>query len=192
VLRSTRPRDSVRAGVGLVPANRHTEGLVMTESVEHNLTLASLRDFVRAGRIQRRSENQAAQRDISAFGVKTSSAETAVGALSGGNQQKVVLAKWLRTQPKVLLLDEPTQGVDVAAQADLHQTLMEAAARGTAMVVCSSDELELSQLCDRVVILRNGLAEAELSGSELTAANVFEATIAVADESATVPGDRAS
>ncbi len=122
-------------------------------------------------------EIKAAEQAVERFSVKTPSTESPVAALSGGNQQKVVLAKWLRTHPTVLLLDEPTQGVDVAAQADLHRLLLEAADNGTAILVCSSDELELSAICDRVVVMSQGRVKAELSRAEATAERIFEATI---------------
>jgi ribose transport system ATP-binding protein len=180
VISTLRPEQSIRRGVGLVPANRHRQGLVMTQSVRRNLTLSSLADFVTWGRVRQGSEIEATKRAVARFGVKTPSTESPVAALSGGNQQKVVLAKWLRTNPTVLLLDEPTQGVDVAAQADLHQLLLEAASNGTAILVCSSDELELSAICDRVLVMNQGRIEFELSRDHATAERIFEATIHVA------------
>lgn len=171
------PEAAVRRGVGLVPAQRHRQGLVMTQTVRQNMTLTTLRDFVGRGRIRHRAEAAAVREDVARFGVKTRSPESGVASLSGGNQQKVVIAKWLRMRPKVLLLDEPTQGVDIAAQADLHQLIIEAAAAGTAVLVCSSDEFELSQVCDRVLVMGGGVVVDRLDRERATAEGIFEATL---------------
>ncbi|WP_189339358.1 sugar ABC transporter ATP-binding protein [Williamsia muralis] len=176
-LRPGRPDLSIRAGVGLVPAHRHRDGLIMTHSVLRNLSLGGLRSLAPRGRIHVRREREEAKRWVDRLGVKTHSVEAGIASLSGGNQQKVVVGKWLRLEPKVLLLDEPTQGVDVAAQADLHELLVQAADRGAALVVCSSDEVELSKLCDRVVVLREGRAVIELHGDEVTAHRIVVETL---------------
>jgi ribose transport system ATP-binding protein len=103
-----------------------------------------------------------------------------VGAMSGGNQQKAVLARWLRARPKVLVLDEPTQGVDVGAKADLHRELVTAAEEGAAVVVSSSDLEELADLCERVIVIVDGQISSELSGSELTEGNITRRFMPVA------------
>ncbi|WP_197038198.1 MULTISPECIES: sugar ABC transporter ATP-binding protein [Actinomycetes] len=179
-----RPDLAIRAGVGLVPAHRHRDGLIMTQSVLRNLSLGGLRSLAPRGRIHARRERAEADRWISTLGVKTPSAEAGVASLSGGNQQKVVVGKWLRLKPKVLLLDEPTQGVDVAAQADLHELLVEAADGGAALLVCSSDEVELSKLCDRVIVLRQGSCALELTGDAVTAHRIVVETLNVETQSA--------
>jgi ribose transport system ATP-binding protein len=184
-----RPEQSVARGIGLVPAHRHQQGLVMSESVRRNLTLATLRDFVRGGRVQKRREAAAVRKSIERFGVKTASAEVPVSTLSGGNQQKVVLAKWLRMEPTLLLLDEPTQGVDIAAQAELHQLIFEAAAAGTAVLVCSSDELELARIADRVLVIRDGTVHTELGRDRATAHLIFTATLGADDPATTSTSD---
>jgi ribose transport system ATP-binding protein len=174
---SGRPDECVNRGIGLVPADRHRQGLIMSQSVRRNMTLTTLSDFVSRGRVRHRFERKAVRGEIDRFGVKTASTENVVSALSGGNQQKVVLAKWLRMRPKVLLLDEPTQGVDVAAQTDLHRLLIEAASAGTAVLVCSSDEHELSQLCDRVLVMRDGVVDREFAQAQITADAIVDATL---------------
>ena len=103
--------------------------------------------------------------------------EYTMAQLSGGNQQKVILARWLRQEPEVLILDEPTQGVDVGAKADIHRLIDEAAAQGTAVLVCSTDHEELVRVCDRVVIMRRGRAAETLRGREISADNITAATI---------------
>ncbi|MCE0763513.1 sugar ABC transporter ATP-binding protein [Pseudonocardia kujensis] len=176
------PGEAVTRRIGMVPAHRHTQGLILSESVRRNMTLATLTDFVKGGRVQRKREAAAVAEHITAFGVKTASAEVPVNTLSGGNQQKVVLAKWLRLKPTVLLLDEPTQGVDIAAQADLHQLIFEAAAAGTAVLVCSSDEMELARISDRVLVVRDGTVHAELDSGRATPHNIFAATLGTAPD----------
>lgn len=187
-----RPDESVRRKVGFVPADRHRQGLVMTQSARHNLTLPTLRAFAPRGRIRRRAETAAVQEAIDAFGIKIRSADSGVSSLSGGNQQKVVLAKWLRARPDVLLLDEPTQGVDVAAQADIHQLLVRAAATGAAVLLCSSDEMELSRVCDRVLVLADGRVATELDRSEATAHQIVAATVQGGNSAAAPVRDRVS
>ena len=156
-LEAMRPDKSVELGVGLVPADRHRDGLILLMNVRENLTLTDLRRFRGPFGIRRRSERREVARSIERFSVKARSGETAVASLSGGNQQKVVIGRWLQLQPRVLLLDEPTQGVDVAAKAEVHHLIDLAAKDGTAVLVCSTDEDELERLCDRVIVLRGGV-----------------------------------
>ncbi|MFE3059498.1 sugar ABC transporter ATP-binding protein [Nocardia sp. NPDC059239] len=164
-----RPDQAVAAGMALVPSNRLRDGVVLGMNVRENVNLATLRRLARGGVVSRRRDHgQAAQR-VRRFGIKTPSAEVKIEALSGGNQQKVVLGKWIETKPRVLLLDEPTQGVDIGAKADLHRLIDEAAEHGAAVVVCSSDETELERLCDRVIVLRDGRCSAEVTGADVRA-----------------------
>jgi ribose transport system ATP-binding protein len=163
-----RPDLAIAAGCALVPANRRADGLVMEHSVRENLSLVHVARFWGRLRLQRRREASSARDWIARLGIRAESPEQPVEALSGGNQQKVVLGKWLSVQPVVLLLDEPTQGVDVGAQSEIHRQIRTAADGGAAVLVCSSDEGELSQLCDRVLVLYDGRIVDELTGSQLT------------------------
>ena len=113
--------------------------------------------------------------------------EYTMAQLSGGNQQKVILARWLRQEPEVLILDEPTQGVDVGAKADIHTLIDEAAAQGTAVLVCSTDHEELVRVCDRVVIMRRGRPAETLRGSDITADSITAATIGRDAQESTEP-----
>jgi ribose transport system ATP-binding protein len=162
-----RPDLAIRRSLALVPADRHGSGLVMTESVRENLTLVDLKPFWRGWRLSRARERRVTREWIEKLSIRTRSADAVVESLSGGNQQKVVMGKWLRTEPTVLLLDEPTQGVDVGAQAELHRLMGAAADQGSAVVLCSSDERELSNVCDRVLVLCDGSFEAELTGDQI-------------------------
>jgi ribose transport system ATP-binding protein len=152
-----KPAEAVRAGIGFVPEERRTEGLVLTKSVAFNLSLANLRSlivspvFPLVSGSRRRS---LADRVIRELAVKTASAETPVGQLSGGNQQKVLIGRWLQSKPKALILDEPTRGVDVGARGEIHRLIRGLAQAGAAVMVVSSEPDELPDLCDRVLVMR--------------------------------------
>jgi ribose transport system ATP-binding protein len=163
-----RPDQAMRLGMALVPADRLRFGLVRSLSVRENLTLPSISRFVSVIVIRRASERRDATTWFERLGIKAAGLEAGVDTLSGGNQQKVVLAKCLMVAPAVLLLDEPTQGVDVAAKAEIHEQIGSFARNGGAVLVCSSDAEELERLCDRVVILRKGRVAMELTGPDLT------------------------
>jgi ribose transport system ATP-binding protein len=163
------PRAAIVAGVGYVPADRHADGAVMTMRVRENLTLPNL------GRLRRRLgwlDTKEEQREVDLWvervGLRPADPERPLELFSGGNQQKVVIAKWLRNQPRLLLLDEPTQGVDVGAKAAIYHLVHDATARGAAVLVASSDTAELASLCDRVVVMCDGTAGAEIAGRDLT------------------------
>lgn len=181
VFRPRTPAEAVKAGLGLVPEERRADGLLLTKSVAFNLQLANLINIVHSPALPlidyRRREALSARivRDLS---VKTSSIETPVGLLSGGNQQKVVIGRWLLRQPKVLILDEPTRGVDIGARADIHRLIRDLAARGMAVVVVSSEPDELPDLCDRVLVMAEGRLVRELTGATITRNAVVEASYA--------------
>lgn len=156
------PRDAVRAGIAYVSAQRSTEGVFPALSIRENLTAARFRTYWRRLRLDHRDEREDATRSIEAFSIKTPSDQGPMATLSGGNQQKVVLARWLQQRPRVLLLDQPTQGVDVAARAQIHGFIRAAAHEGTAIVVVSSDFEELALLSDRALVLDSGRIVAEL------------------------------
>ena len=162
-------RRAIRAGVAYVPADRHADGAVMTMRVRENVTLPDLRRLRRRwGRLDATAERREVANWVRQVGLRPAEPERPLELFSGGNQQKVVLAKWLRNGPRVLLLDEPTQGVDVGAKASIYELVRDAAAAGTAVLMTSSDTAELASLCDRVVVMRHGTACAELQGRDLT------------------------
>ncbi|MER7129647.1 sugar ABC transporter ATP-binding protein [Streptosporangium saharense] len=161
-------RAAMRAGVALVPEDRQREALFGDLSVVRNTTIATLARHTRWSWLRPSSEQAATRGAIDDFAIKVPAPAQAITRLSGGNQQKVVLARWLQRAPRVLLLDEPTQGVDVPARADIYRRLREVAVGGTAVVVASSDVEELANLCDRVVVLRAGRVSARLRGAEVT------------------------
>jgi ribose transport system ATP-binding protein len=176
------PRRAVAAGVAYVPGDRHREGAVMKMTVRENMTLPRLRPLQRLfGRIDQREERQEVDRWIERVAVRPAEPERALELFSGGNQQKVVLAKWLRNEPKALLMDEPTQGVDVGAKAGIFELIANAAASGAGILVCSSDAKELATICDRVLVMRGGEVVAEMSRAKLSEAALVRAGLGVGD-----------
>ena len=175
------PAQAVKAGMGLVPEERRAEGLLLTKSVAFNLQLSNLLNIVRGPALPLidygKREKLSAQiiRDLA---VKTQSIETPVGLLSGGNQQKVVIGRWLLRAPKILILDEPTRGVDIGARADIHRLIRDLAARGMAVLVVSSEPDELPDLCDRVLVMAEGRIVRELTGANITRNAIVEASYA--------------
>ncbi len=161
------PRAAMASGVAFVPAERSVRGTIGTMSVRENLTVTDLsRHFVR-GRIRRRQEITETEQWIQRLSIRTSSTEAIIGSLSGGNQQKVMFGKALRLHPEVLLLDEPTQGIDVGAKEQIHQLVDEAAGEGMATVVASTDTDELVRLCNRVVVMVDGRIAKVLTGGDI-------------------------
>ncbi|MFC4116234.1 sugar ABC transporter ATP-binding protein [Nonomuraea zeae] len=161
-------RSAVRAGVGLVPENRKTEGIVPTLSVRDNIALAALPRLSRAGIVSDAQIDGVVATFMKRLGIKAVSPRQPAGELSGGNQQKVLLARWLAMQPKVLLLDEPTRGVDMATKVEMQALLDELAVDGLAILLISSDVGELVENCDSVVVLRDGAITEQLNGPEVT------------------------
>lgn len=172
------PRNSIRAGMALVPGNRLRHGAVVHLSARENLTLPRLRPLTRAmGWLDRRAEDVEARTWARRVGLRPENPENRFGQFSGGNQQKVMLAKWLRNDPVILLLDEPTQGVDVGAKAVIFRLIADAAKNGAGVLICSSDTRELAQTCDRVIVLRDGVVVAEVTRPNLDEAMLVGAAL---------------
>jgi ribose transport system ATP-binding protein len=147
-------RDAIDKGVFLVPEDRKRHGLVLPMSVAENITLPNVEHLAHCGTLDRAAERRVAETHASRLRVKTPSVLAKVVGLSGGNQQKIVLAKWLAMHPRVLILDEPTRGIDVAAKAEIYQEIVDLAQAGIAILLVSSELEELIGLCDRVIVLR--------------------------------------
>jgi ribose transport system ATP-binding protein len=171
------PRAAMRHGVALVPSNRAKRGMIGLHSVRENVTLPALRPIVRAGLVNRRRERDEVLLWCGRVNLDPMLIERPLAQYSGGNQQKAVIAKWLRRVPNVLLLDEPTQGVDIGAKAAVYELIVEAAAAGAAVVVCSSDNEELAELSDRVIVLSDGRISAELRRSQLDVDRLTQVTL---------------
>jgi ribose transport system ATP-binding protein len=158
------PRDAIRAGIGLVPEDRKEQGLVTALSVRQNLALPSLRRLAPFGIVRAGAERRLAEEYVRRLAIRTPSTAQAVKHLSGGNQQRVVIAKWLATRPKALIVDEPTRGVDVGAQAEIHGLLRDLARAGMAVLMISSDLREILTMSDRILVMHRGRIVAELPG----------------------------
>ncbi len=179
------PAAAVKAGFGLVPEERRAEGLVLTKSLAFNVGLANLASLVMSPALPLISSGRRrtlAERTVSDLAIKTASIEAPVGRLSGGNQQKVVIGRWLQSQPKVLILDEPTRGVDIGARAEIHRLIRSLAGRGMAVLVISSEPDELPDLCDRVLVMAEGRIVRELTGAEVTRHAIIEASYGAAGQ----------
>ncbi|WP_198144209.1 sugar ABC transporter ATP-binding protein [Parafrankia sp. EUN1f] len=168
------PRDALARGLAYAPAERRRDALLGAATLRENLTIADLRSVSRRRRLSRRLERKEARTWIETLDVRPRDEERAILQFSGGNQQKVVLGRLLRTKPKVLVLDEPTQGVDIGARAAIHDLIEEAAAGGATVIVCSSDLEDLIQVSTRVVVVRRGVVGAELTGAALTVEHLEE------------------
>jgi ABC-type sugar transport system ATPase subunit len=166
------PREAIRGGAAFVPADRKLQGLVLDMSVHENLVMASTSRLTRLRRPSRTREQAIVTRSIDELQIRAHSARVPVSTLSGGNQQKIVLGKWLAAGPRVLMLDEPTRGVDVGAKAEIYRLLFEAAERGIGILVSSSEIPELLTLCDRVVVMFRGRIAATLARSDATEARI--------------------
>jgi ribose transport system ATP-binding protein len=181
------PAAAIDAGMAYVPADRG-HAVTGAHSVRENMTIARLSTVAPRGRIRQRAERREVAGWIERLGVMPSDPERPAGTLSGGNQQKVVLARWLRTEPKVLILDEPTNGVDVGAKAAVHQIILGAARNGTAALVCSTDADELETLCDRVLVMRDGRIAAQLHGGAVTERRIVAEALGASPQSPVVSG----
>ncbi|NEY30677.1 ATP-binding cassette domain-containing protein [Streptomyces sp. PRKS01-65] len=169
------PSAAMAAGLALVPEDRRAQGLVMDLSIERNIGLTGLRTTVRAGLMDRRAERGRARDWAVRLQVKYARLADAVSTLSGGNQQKVVLAKWLATRPEVLIVDEPTRGIDVGTKAEVHRLLSTLAADGVAVLMISSDLPEVLGMADRVLVMHEGRLTAEIDRADATEETVLAA-----------------
>jgi ribose transport system ATP-binding protein len=161
------PADGMRSGVAYVPEDRATEAAFADLDVNENLWLATSGEYFRRGRLRHAAERESSKGLISEYLIKAESERAPLSSLSGGNQQKVVLARWLRRSPRLLLLDEPTQGVDIGARLEIWDIVRVAVDGGMGAVVVSSDLEELSRVCDRVLIMRQGCVVGEVKGDAM-------------------------
>ncbi|MGH3357408.1 MAG: sugar ABC transporter ATP-binding protein [Nocardioidaceae bacterium] len=174
-VRLSSPRAAIRAGIGLVPEDRRASGLVAQESVGANVVLTALTDLATGGIRRRATEAHAIKRAVDSLRIKAASTAVRVGTLSGGNQQKVVFARQLLNEPKVLLLDEPTRGVDIGAKSEIYRLLTKLAADGVTVVVASSELPELLGICHRIAVLRRGRIVSILDAGQATSETVLAA-----------------
>lgn len=164
----TCPADAIKAGIGLITEDRKGQGLVLGMSVGQNMTLAALQQYCRGSFINDAAEQEAVAANIAKLNIRTPGADQLVKNLSGGNQQKVVIAKWLETRPKVLIMDEPTRGVDVGAKAEIYNIMTMLAAEGVGIVMISSELPEILGMSDRVLVMHQGRIAGEMPIEEAT------------------------
>ncbi|MFD9067825.1 sugar ABC transporter ATP-binding protein [Kitasatospora purpeofusca] len=189
-LRSGHPGAAVRAGLGLAPEERKAQALFLHRSIRDNTSTVVLERLRRFRFVRRGAERELAQEYTDRLRVRTPSIEHEVRKLSGGNQQKVVLARWLARKPKVLILDEPTRGIDIGAKAEIYRIIADLAAEGVAVLVISSELPEILGLADRVLVMQNGRVTGELDRADATEEAIL--SLAMADDIATVPTPGAS
>jgi ribose transport system ATP-binding protein len=178
VIRPRRPVDAMNAGIAYIPENRSADATFHDLSVQRNALMASVPEYWSKLRMSDRRMSDESDRLISEFFVKTPSDDVPIATLSGGNQQKVIIARWLRRKPKLLLLDEPTQGIDVGARAEIYGLVRQAVAAGATVLLVASDFEELALVSDRVVVLRDGRIRGEIQRSDLSAERLTQLTYA--------------
>ena len=166
-VRFNNSRDAIAKGVAMVPEDRKKQGLTLINSVGFNITLSSLDKVKKGLLLSEEKKNRVIENYMDELNIKAASKDISAGSLSGGNQQKVVLAKWLATAPKVLILDEPTRGVDIGAKAEIYSIINELAEKGMAIILISSELPEIMNMCDNVCIVRSGNIVGRLAKNEL-------------------------
>ena len=181
-LRGGNPAEAMKQGIALVPEDRRKQGLVIDATVASNISDAIRHTLTRFGLITRSRENTAAQFWARRLEVKTAALDAVAGTLSGGNQQKVVLAKWLATNPTVLIIDEPTRGIDVGTKSEVHRMMSQLAGRGLAILMISSELPEVLGMADRVLVMREGRLTADIPRERATAESVMFAATHAAEE----------
>ena len=169
------PKDAIRAGIAFLSEDRKAEGIIPELSVRENLTLAALPTLTTVGVVSRKKQNEIVDKFMKRLGIKASSSEQKIRELSGGNQQKVLLARWLCRNPKFLLLDEPTRGIDIGAKGEIQALVNELAESGLGVLMISSELEELVEGSDRVVVMRDGRLVAELRGTDISQDSIINA-----------------
>jgi ABC-type sugar transport system ATPase subunit len=181
------PRDAIGRGIGLVPEDRKGQALVLQLAVRENVSLAGLPALVKYGFIRLRAETERVREFVETLRIRTPSLDQMVVNLSGGNQQKVVIAKWLLLQPKVLIMDEPTRGIDVGAKAEVHHLMSQLAGRGVAILMISSELPEVLGMSDRILVMREGRLVGELTRAEATQERIMALATGLAGDLAGRP-----
>ena len=166
------PQAATEHGIALIPENRRNQGLALARSVGDNIVLAGLPRMFRSGLFAPQRANAAARAMIDRLHIATPSSRRTAGFLSGGNQQKVVIGKWLNAQARFFIFDEPTRGIDVGAKAEIFKLLDQLARDGAGVLMISSEQPEIIRVCDRAYVMRGGRIAGELARAELTEANI--------------------
>jgi ribose transport system ATP-binding protein len=171
------PRKAIDHGFYLVPEDRRVQGLITHMAVRENITLPSLQRYAPSGLIRRALENRVAEKQVTSLQVKTPGIEAQVRNLSGGNQQKVVLGKWLAMEPQVMILDEPTRGIDVGAKAEIYKLMRALAAQGAVILMISSDMEEILHVSDRIAVMHEGRITGLLDRKDCAEENIMQLAV---------------
>ena len=164
----TSPQQAIKNGIGLIPEDRALQGIILDQTIRSNVSLAIFHKLIKFGIVDFKLQKEIVIGFVKKLGIKLSSIESMAKNLSGGNQQKAIIAKWLATQSQILIMDEPTRGIDVGAKAEIYRILRELAAQGVSLIVVSSELPEILSLCDRILVVRDGQIVSELSHEEAT------------------------
>ena len=167
------PKQAIKNSIGLITDDRKLKGLIMPMSVKDNIIVSSMRNFTVSRFISWPKVKKETLKYVNLLKIKTPNLEQRVESLSGGNQQKVVLSKWLMKDPEILIFDEPTRGIDIAAKADFYEHISKLAENGKAIIFISSEMQEVVGMCDRVLVLHEGKMIGELSDKEITQENIM-------------------
>ena len=162
------PEDAIKAGIGFITENRKSEGLILDFSISRNIALPSVDTFAKRSVINAKNETAFSEALSKKLGVKTASIDLEAGALSGGNQQKVVIAKWIGMNPSIIIMDEPTRGIDVGAKRDIYDLMNELTSQGVAIIMVSSELPEVIGMSDRILVIHEGKIAGELDHEEAT------------------------
>jgi ribose transport system ATP-binding protein len=172
------PREAVRAGIGFVPEDRKTQGILLSFSIRKNLTITNLNSISSVpGFILKSREKEKSKDLINLLDIRTGSVEFPAEQLSGGNQQKLVLAKWLGRTCRVIIMDEPTRGIDVGAKAEIYRLIRDLSGQGISIVMVSSEMTELIGMCDRILVMKDGRINGELNRKEFTEENILRLSV---------------
>jgi len=188
-LKAGSPAAAIRAGIAFLPEDRKSDGIIPDLSVKENIVAAALPRLTRAGMVSDKAQDELVDKFMRSLGIRASSPDQPVRELSGGNQQKVLLARWLCMNPKVLILDEPTRGIDVGAKAEIQKLVDDLAVEGLGVILISSELDELTEGSDRVVALRDGAVVGLLSGEEITENKLMEVLAHGEDARDQTPGN---
>jgi ABC-type sugar transport system ATPase subunit len=162
------PQDAIKHGIAYVPNERKLEGLMLMHSVNSNISISIIKSLMKKMKIDRKREKEIADKWIQNLNIKTPSANTIVESLSGGNQQKVVISRWLETKPDVLILNDPTRGIDVGAKAEIYSLMEKLCEEGIGIIMISSDLKEIISMADRIVVMSEGKVTGEVPREEIS------------------------
>ncbi|MGI5849281.1 MAG: sugar ABC transporter ATP-binding protein [Christensenellales bacterium] len=166
-------REAIQYGISLVPEDRKLQGAILGQSMGYNITLSVLKKFIKGFSVNRKTENQIIGQYSKKLDIKASSQEQLVRNLSGGNQQKVIVAKWLATEPKILIMDEPTRGIDVGAKKEVYKIMSQLVSEGVSIIMVSSELPEIINMSNRVLVMREGVLVGEVSKEDMTEENIL-------------------